>query len=70
MQRPVNVKSRPRLPIPDEDPYSIAGNIRNDNSDSSGYSGGGGSSGNGAIIDATNTGNGKWNVLPLLHLLT
>lgn len=63
MQRPVNVKSRPRLPIPDEDPYSIAGNMRNDNSDSSGYSGGGGSSGSsGAIIDATNTGNGKCNL--------
>lgn len=65
MQRPVNVKSRPRLPIPDEDPYSIAGNLRNDNSDSSGYSnggsGGGGSSSNssGIIIDANNMNNGK-----------
>lgn len=41
MPRPVNVKSRPRLPIPDEDPYSVAGNARiaaTDASDSSGYS--------------------------------
>lgn len=47
VQRPVNVKSRPRLPIPDdEDPYSIAGNcINNENSDSSGYSGSSGSAG-------------------------
>lgn len=49
MQRPVvNVKSRPRLPIPDdEDPYSIAGNncISNENSDSSGYSGSSNSNG-------------------------
>lgn len=48
MQRPINVKSRPRLPIPDdEDPYSIAGNncISNENSDSSGYSGSSNSNG-------------------------
>lgn len=49
VQRPVNVKSRPRLPIPDdEDPYSIAGNncnISNENSDSSGYSGSSNSNG-------------------------
>lgn len=48
VQRPVNVKSRPRLPIPDdEDPYSIAGNncISNDTSDSSGYSGSSNSNG-------------------------
>lgn len=55
MERPINVKSRPRLPIPDEDPYSIAGNGRMDNSDSSGYIGGG-SGGNG-IIDGINVGN-------------
>lgn len=50
VQRPINVKSRPRprLPIPeDEDPYSIAGNncISNENSDSSGYSGSSNSNG-------------------------
>lgn len=50
VQRPVNVKSRPRLPIPDDedDPYSIAGNnncISNENSDSSGYSGSSNSNG-------------------------
>lgn len=59
MQRPVNVKSRPRLPIPDdEDPYSIAGNgINNtENSDSSGYSG---SSGSGGSASNNNIINGK-----------
>lgn len=25
MQRPVDIKNRPRIPIPDEDPYSVAG---------------------------------------------
>ncbi|XP_055311639.1 kinesin-related protein 10-like isoform X2 [Sitodiplosis mosellana] len=52
MQRPVNVKSRPRLPIPDdEDPYSIAGNncISNENSDSSGYSGSSNSNGHSSV---------------------
>lgn len=53
VQRPVNVKSRPRLPIPDdEDPYSIAGNncISNENSDSSGYSGSSNSNGKGIFL--------------------
>lgn len=52
VQRTVNVKSRPRLPIPDdEDPYSIAGNnfISNENSDSSGYSGSSNSNSNGKL---------------------
>lgn len=26
VQRPLDIKNRPRIPIPDEDPYSIAGN--------------------------------------------
>lgn len=26
MQRLVDIKNRPRIPIPDEDPYSVAGN--------------------------------------------
>lgn len=26
MHRPLDIKNRPRIPIPDEDPYSIAGN--------------------------------------------
>lgn len=62
MQRPVNVKSRPRLPIPDdEDPYSIAGNcINNENSDSSGYSGSSGSGGSGGTNTNTNNMNGKF----------
>lgn len=25
LQRPVDIKNRPRIPIPDEDPYSVAG---------------------------------------------
>lgn len=52
VQRTVNVKSRPRLPIPDdEDPYSVAGNncISNENSDSSGYSGSSNSNSNGML---------------------
>lgn len=43
IQRASNVKSRPRLPIPDEDPYSIASAHARlnliDASDSSGYGG-------------------------------
>lgn len=26
VHRPLDIKNRPRIPIPDEDPYSIAGN--------------------------------------------
>lgn len=26
MQRPIDIKNRPKIPIPDEDPYSIAEN--------------------------------------------
>lgn len=36
LQRPVDIKNRPRIPIPDEDPYSIAGSGEA-NSGSSGY---------------------------------
>lgn len=44
VQRPVDIKNRPRIPIPDEDPYSEAGN----SASSSGSSGGGsGSAGEG-----------------------
>lgn len=71
MPRPTNVKTRPKLPIPDEDPYSIAGNTRiaaTDASDSSGYSGGsgsgnsGGSNGNNGGVDSINNniGGGKY----------
>lgn len=41
VQRPVDIKNRPRIPVPDEDPYSEA------NSASSASSGGGGSAGEG-----------------------
>ncbi|KAL1464824.1 hypothetical protein WDU94_004437 [Cyamophila willieti] len=39
IKRTVDIRNRPRIPIPDEDPYSVAGN----GSGSSGSSGGGGS---------------------------
>lgn len=61
----MNVKSRPRLPIPDEDPYSVAGNARiTDASDSSGYSnssgvGSGGSNGGGGGHVMNDGGGGK-----------
>lgn len=75
MQRPVNVKSRPRLPIPDEDPYSIAGNGRinaTDASDSSGYSGGSGSGGSGGgnnhAGDGTNNNIGVGNNIYTIYI--
>ncbi|XP_017839767.1 uncharacterized protein LOC108597633 [Drosophila busckii] len=38
VQRPiVDIKNRPRIPIPDEDPYSVAGNGSNGSSGSSGF---------------------------------
>lgn len=40
VQRPLDIRNRPRIPIPDEDPYSVAGN--------GGGSGSSGSSGFGA----------------------
>lgn len=42
VQRPVDIKNRPRIPVPDEDPYSEA-----NSASSSGSSGGGGSAGEG-----------------------
>lgn len=50
MERPINVKSRPRLPIPDEDPYYIPGTVMTRITDSS-DSGYGGVSGNRGIIN-------------------
>lgn len=38
VQRVVDIKNRPRIPIPDEDPYSIAGN-GSGSSGSSGFNG-------------------------------
>lgn len=46
MQRPLDIKNRPRIPIPDEDPYSIAGN-------GGGSGGSSGSSGFGTSNNAT-----------------
>ncbi|KOB73337.1 Uncharacterized protein OBRU01_10770, partial [Operophtera brumata] len=43
VQKPMDIKNRPRIPIPDEDPYSIATNVNG--SGSSGSSGGYGHSG-------------------------
>ncbi|XP_069361523.1 uncharacterized protein exp isoform X2 [Maniola hyperantus] len=44
VQRPMDIKNRPRIPIPDEDPYSIASSNAN-GSGSSGSSGGYGQNG-------------------------
>ncbi|ETN66317.1 hypothetical protein AND_001912 [Anopheles darlingi] len=44
VQRPVDIKNRPRIPIPDEDPYSVAGN-GGGSSGSSGF----GASGSGLV---------------------
>lgn len=45
VQRPLDIKNRPRIPVPDEDPYSIAGN----GGGSSGSSGFGASGSSGEI---------------------
>ncbi|GBP68069.1 hypothetical protein EVAR_45357_1 [Eumeta japonica] len=39
VQRPMDIKNRPRIPIPDEDPYSLAGSNANGSGGSSGSSG-------------------------------
>lgn len=44
VHRPVDIKNRPRIPIPDEDPYSVAGN-GGGSSGSSGF----GASGSGMV---------------------
>ncbi|XP_054740166.1 uncharacterized protein LOC129245798 [Anastrepha obliqua] len=45
VQRPVvDIKNRPRIPIPDEDPYSVAGNGSGGSSGSSGFGAGSNSS--------------------------
>lgn len=44
VHRPLDIKNRPRIPIPDEDPYSIAGN-----------GGGSGSSGSSGFGNSNNT---------------
>lgn len=38
VQRVIDIKNRPRIPIPDEDPYSVAGN-GSGSSGSSGFAG-------------------------------
>lgn len=40
VQRVMDIKNRPRIPIPDEDPYSVAGN-GSGSSGSSGFAGAG-----------------------------
>ncbi|CAD7014102.1 unnamed protein product [Ceratitis capitata] len=65
VQRPiVDIKNRPRIPIPDEDPYSVAGNGSGGSSGSSGF-GAGSSSGHhsqqqqqGAIVGGSGGGMG------------
>ncbi|XP_037941736.1 nuclear transcription factor Y subunit gamma-like [Teleopsis dalmanni] len=57
VQRPmmVDIKNRPRIPIPDEDPYSVAGNASGGSSGSSGFGGSGNNSHqqsvNGSIVN-------------------
>lgn len=51
VQRPlVDIKNRPRIPIPDEDPYSVAGNGSGGSSGSSGF----GASGMGSMMSGHN----------------
>lgn len=45
VQRPVDIKNRPRIPIPDEDPYSEAGNSASSSGSSAGGSGSAGEGG-------------------------
>lgn len=51
LQKPMDIKNRPRIPIPDEDPYSIATNMNG--SGSSGSSGGYGHNGHNGHVAAT-----------------
>lgn len=51
VQRPVDIKNRPRIPIPDEDPYSIA--VSSGGSGSSGSSGFGTSAASSGHVAAT-----------------
>jgi hypothetical protein len=51
VQRPVDIKNRPRIPIPDEDPYSEAGNSASSSGSSGSGSGSGGSAGEGVGRD-------------------
>ncbi|CAG9796377.1 unnamed protein product [Diatraea saccharalis] len=51
-QRPIDIKNRPRIPIPDEDPYSIASSNAN-GSGSSGSSGGYGHGNGHSVVAAT-----------------
>lgn len=37
VQRPVDIKNRPKIPVPDEDPYSVAENAGSSGSGSSGF---------------------------------
>lgn len=50
----MDIKNRPRIPIPDEDPYSIAGNGVNGSgsSGSSGFNGVNGTNGHGMVANA------------------
>lgn len=59
VERPINVKSRPRLPIPDEDPYYIPGTVmtRITDSSDSGYGGVSGNSNRGVMHTTDGSGN-------------
>ncbi|XP_065208051.1 uncharacterized protein exp isoform X1 [Planococcus citri] len=51
VKRTVDIKNRPRIPIPDEDPYSVAGSGTGSSGSSSGTNGI--SNGNGSMVAAT-----------------
>lgn len=50
---PMDIRNRPRIPIPDEDPYSVAGSGGSSGSSGVGGSGGSASASNGGIVAAT-----------------
>lgn len=58
VHRPLDIKNRPRIPIPDEDPYSIAGN-----------GGGSGSSGSSGFGNS-NSAPGLYRICTISHSLT
>lgn len=54
MKRAVDIKNRPRIPLPDEDPYSVAGSGSGSSGSSSAVNHGNSSAnGNGSLVAAT-----------------
>lgn len=65
VQRPLDIKNRPRIPIPDEDPYSIAGN--GDGSGGSSGSSGFGTSNNVSGVYTHNALHSKFEIFDSIH---